>query len=73
MRYPIIRGVLPPLEPICEYQIVTAAGIISCTFDDRKLAERRFKEINNPSWKLIKITKRIDEITPKVQPTLVAA
>lgn len=64
IRYPIINGELPPMEPITEYHIVSASGIVACTFDQYDLAETRFNEINDPRWKLLEITRRVREITP---------
>jgi hypothetical protein len=71
-RYPIINGAMPPIEPIVEYQIVTGAGIVSCVFDEKPLAVKRFREINNPTWKLIEVIKRVREITPGAKLQMVA-
>ena len=64
MLYPVICGEIPPLSSIHEYHIVTAIGRISCVFEDRLLAEKRFKEINNPTWHLVHVERKLSVITP---------
>jgi hypothetical protein len=64
MNYPIINNEIPPMASIHEYHIVTSLGRVSCVFEDRILAEKRFKEINNPTWHLVHVERRLSVITP---------
>jgi hypothetical protein len=64
IRYPIINGELPPMEPITEYHIVSGSGVVSCTFDQFDLAKTRFDQINDSRWKLLEVTRRVRDITP---------
>lgn len=64
MQYPIIAGEIPPLSSIHEYHIVTSTGRVSCVYEDRLLAEKRFREINNPTWHLVHVERKLSVITP---------
>lgn len=64
MNYPVIDGEIPPLASVHEYHIVTSTGRISCVFEDRLLAEKRFKEINNVTWHLVHVERKLSVITP---------
>lgn len=57
------KPVLYPSEK-SEYHITTPSGIVSCIFEDKDLALKRFAKCP-PDWKLLEVTLSKTDVTPE--------
>jgi hypothetical protein len=64
MKYPIINGEMPRIEPISEYHVVNARGMVIHIYDDYQLARDRFASFGN-GCHLVQVTKRFTILETK--------